>query len=42
MRKGEGVPVALLFEPTGAKRRDEDNYPIDVVTYLLSEVELVD
>ena len=39
-----GVVVSLYsFGPAcEVELWDEDNYPIDVVTYLLSEVELVD
>ena len=40
----EGVVVSLYSSGPACEVElwDEDNYPIDVVTYLLSEVELVD
>lgn len=39
-----GVVVSLYSSGPACEVElwDEDNYPIDVVTYLLSEVELVD
>ena len=39
-----GVVVSLYSSGSACEVElwDEDNYPIDVVTYLLSEVELVD
>lgn len=39
-----GVVVSLYSSGPACEIElwDEDNYPIDVVTYLLSEVELVD
>ena len=39
-----GVVVSLYSSGLACEVElwDEDNYPIDVVTYLLSEVELVD